>query len=363
MPVKKQNNKVPPKKQSIQKNNQSPKKKNQSPPSNKKNTKPNRKANPSPKDSKIQQSNNLFDKANNTIEKGSKFLDKTNNTIQNVNNSINKIQKLFGGIINEQQAIVPQSLKIVTKLPPSRTEKLVKAKLIPKDKSATIIEFMFNPTDLQFNRSVEIKDQEGVKTEKGLPKVNFAFVQAWTLKLSNLLFDTYEEGTDVMQEIEPILDAVDFTKFSGDSTAKRPPVYYFTWGEHKYIRCMVNSISYKLTMFLPDGKPVRALVNIDLKEVDDSPTFNIPDPKKKQEEEKQDKLLQNLPGSVGERLRSIIKDGKEKNRKAQEAQKQKQKKPQNSRRSGAKPKSPKPGARRTPKPKQSKPTKPRRGRR
>ncbi|MFN8971126.1 MAG: hypothetical protein ACK5XR_20910, partial [Pseudanabaena sp.] len=40
------------------------------------------------------------------------------------------------------------------------------------------------------------------------------------------------------------------------------------WGE-QYMKCVVTSISYELTMFLADGTPVRAKVSIDLQEVDD----------------------------------------------------------------------------------------------
>ncbi|MEM6520025.1 MAG: hypothetical protein AAF722_11930, partial [Cyanobacteria bacterium P01_C01_bin.70] len=37
-----------------------------------------------------------------------------------------------------------------------------------------------------------------------------------------------------------------------------------------YITCFVEKLDYKLTMFLADGTPVRAEVNLSLKEVDDS---------------------------------------------------------------------------------------------
>ena len=50
--------------------------------------------------------------------------------------------------------------------------------------------------------------------------------------------------------------------------SKHPPVYYFIWGQENYMTCMITKLSYKLTMFLPDGTPVRALVDVSLKEVD-----------------------------------------------------------------------------------------------
>ncbi|MEM9217603.1 MAG: hypothetical protein AAGD25_25095 [Cyanobacteria bacterium P01_F01_bin.150] len=211
-------------------------------------------------------------------------------------------------------------------------ERLVKAALIPRTgETAPTIQFMFNPTDLQFSRSVSIEMVNGARTFRGLPKVNFGFVEPYELKLSGLVFDTYESGADVYELIAPLRAAVDFSSFQdpfeeqtitdengnthtysertqdandflsvmtdsalsnislGGFTAsidvagfseygtdfstqalemRRPPVYYFIWGEHNYMRCMIKDLSFKLTMFLPNGRPVRAMVDLSLQEVD-----------------------------------------------------------------------------------------------
>lgn len=202
-------------------------------------------------------------------------------------------------------------------------QRLVKAALIPRTgESAPTIRFMFNPTDLQFSRSVSIENVKGARTFRGLPKVNFGFIEPYELKLSGLVFDTYETGEDVYTLIKPLRDSVDFSNFQDpfkkgerkvkttalgavtdkavsagvdalgkaaggtasldttgfreygvdlDSQAlelRRPPVYYFIWGEHSYIRCMIKDFSFKLTMFLPNGRPVRAMVDLSLQEVD-----------------------------------------------------------------------------------------------
>ncbi|MBP0011389.1 MULTISPECIES: hypothetical protein [unclassified Roseofilum] len=203
--------------------------------------------------------------------------------------------------------------------------RLVKAALIPRDgEASSIIRFMFNPEELRFNRSVKIEDMQGARTERGLPKVNFGFVEPYKLTLSNLIFDTYESGTNVLTQIQPLLDAVDFSSFKdpfdeqkvtvngknysyqertlavslGDSMIssftksisgvdvygleeygsenmskqaielRRPPVFYFIWGDKIYMRCMVESLDYSLNMFRPNGIPVRAVVTLNLKEVD-----------------------------------------------------------------------------------------------
>jgi len=141
----------------------------------------------------------------------------------------------------------------------------VKAQLIAKDGGETI-EFMFNPTELEFSRSLELKPSEGARTEKGLPKVSFAYPNPYTLSISNILFDNYETGKSVLEtHINKIRKAVEFVQ-----SAERPPVYLFTWGSQEYLRCFVKSLRYKLTMFLVDGTPVRATVDLTLEEIDET---------------------------------------------------------------------------------------------
>lgn len=198
--------------------------------------------------------------------------------------------------------------------------RLVKAALIPRTgEAASPINFMFNPTDLSLSRTVTIKTMDGSRTQRGLPKVNFGSIDPYKLTLSGILFDTYETGVSVFNSIQSLLDAVDFSKFkdpfakpttqdgyqerlvklSSSTTAmqsfvgsvggknvlgyrefgsekvgsqtletRRPPVFYFIWGEKNYMCCMIKQLDYKLTMFLPNGTPVRAMVNITLEEVD-----------------------------------------------------------------------------------------------
>lgn len=145
--------------------------------------------------------------------------------------------------------------------------KLEKAKLM-SDESETI-EFMFNPTELSFQQSVSLNNGDGARSGEGLPKVSFAKPEPCTLTLSNILFDTYEQGTSVLTYIEKLIKAVEFAD-RGDGKGERPPIYLFTWGQHRYLRCFIQQITYKFTLFLSDGTPVRAKVDMTLKQVDES---------------------------------------------------------------------------------------------
>jgi hypothetical protein len=145
---------------------------------------------------------------------------------------------------------------------------LVKAQLISQDGEGTI-EFQFNPNQLAFSARINLTKDSGARTGRGLPKVNFAYPDPVTLSIKDVIFDTYEQGTSVLPLLNQFEKAVNFAE-AGKNKEKRPPTYVFTWGSHQYIRCFVTSLNYTLTMFLPDGTPVRAKVDLTLEEIDES---------------------------------------------------------------------------------------------
>lgn len=145
---------------------------------------------------------------------------------------------------------------------------LVKAQLVSRDGGETIT-FQFNPNQLAFSAKINLTKDSGARTGRGLPKVNFAYPDPVTLSIKDLIFDTYEQGTSVLTLLSPFEKAVNFAE-AGKGKEKRPPTYVFTWGSHDYIRCFLTSLNYTLTMFLPNGTPVRAKVDLTLEEIDES---------------------------------------------------------------------------------------------
>ena len=145
--------------------------------------------------------------------------------------------------------------------------KIEKAKLIVhSDPSgqAKDIEFMFNPSELDFTRQVSWDYNVGNRGTTLLPKVNFSGVEPYTFTLQNLLFDTYETKKSVLKEH---IDNIKKGATARGSKRTRPPVYILTWHD-SYFHCVMTSLNYRLTLFLPDGTPVKAIVNIGLQEVD-----------------------------------------------------------------------------------------------
>jgi hypothetical protein len=192
---------------------------------------------------------------------------------------------------------------------------LIKASLIPANgEKAQEIQFMFNPTELKFSRSVAIEQAKGSSTDKGQNKTSFKHPNPYQLTISNVILDTYEETEkdkrNVLKKLEPFKLAVVYSKANpppeppakaptkgvakgtpkkgskGDE--KRPPIYLFTWGQTAYLRCFVKTFNFRLTMFLPDGTPVRAIVDLTLEQVDDpkpQPTMDTPKVGKDQREQ------------------------------------------------------------------------------
>ncbi|MGH8001507.1 MAG: hypothetical protein ACREPR_19325 [Brasilonema sp.] len=143
-------------------------------------------------------------------------------------------------------------------------QSLEKAKLIAYQGEADDIELMFNPTEISFSRTVNWQKHRGNRGTTLLPKINFSGVEPYRFTLKQLIFDTYETKESVMKYVDIIKQGVETINGKPDT---RPPVYRFIWNQ-EYFYCVIQSLTYNLTMFLSDGTPVRAMVDISLEEVD-----------------------------------------------------------------------------------------------
>jgi Contractile injection system tube protein len=157
--------------------------------------------------------------------------------------------------------------------------KLEKAILISLDRGDDL-KFMFNPPNLSFTRKSDYNNSKGARNTQGHSKASFSNPTPCKLTLSQIPFDTYEDGESVLKKyIDDFKKAVTF-KDRGKDSNKRPPRYTFQWGEQVYFSsCVITSLTYKLTMFLKDGTPVRAMLTLTIQEVDDPKPVPNPPPK------------------------------------------------------------------------------------
>ncbi|NER79808.1 MAG: hypothetical protein F6K42_09550 [Leptolyngbya sp. SIO1D8] len=144
---------------------------------------------------------------------------------------------------------------------------LEKAMLKAIDNDVENIEFMFNPNELSFKRGVTLEQAEGAHTDTGQPKTSFKHPNPYSLTINKIIFDTYETGESVLAYVNKFTKSVKFTQ-KGEGEKKRPPIYLFTWGNNQYLRCFVKQFDFTLSLFLPDGTPVRASIDLSLEQVE-----------------------------------------------------------------------------------------------
>jgi Contractile injection system tube protein len=134
-------------------------------------------------------------------------------------------------------------------------------KATPDKESSYNIEFMYNPTEISLSRSMNIEQARGARDSSGANKTSFKHPNPYSLKISNIILDTYESGVSVLSLVDAFKRGVEFlepqnstsqspssTRESENSSRRtnpnqqnRPPIYLFTWGEHKYLQSSKSS--------------------------------------------------------------------------------------------------------------------------
>lgn len=135
-----------------------------------------------------------------------------------------------------------------------------KAKICIMDGSRVVrtIEVLFNPSEYSLEGANSYKDTSVAGLDK--PIVQFVNGLAGTLTME-LYFDTYTDrgGSDVTEKTDEVTELLGVEEH-------KPPEVEFRWGTVKF-RGVVQSVSQRFTMFLPDGTPVRAKLKVTFKGV------------------------------------------------------------------------------------------------
>ena len=119
---------------------------------------------------------------------------------------------------------------------------------------------MYNPKELQVDKSVPWAKSPKSKADQ--PDLEFTSAEGRSMSFE-LMFDTYETGKNVHTEFVDNL-----IKLTLVQDLKRPPKVGVKWGSGKLpeFQGVIESVSTKYTMFLPDGTPVRATCHVKIKE-------------------------------------------------------------------------------------------------
>ena len=123
-------------------------------------------------------------------------------------------------------------------------------------------QFNFNPTEITIDKSVAWQSTKG--SEGDSPELEFTDGTPQTLDVE-LMFDLFEsKGNVYVQNVRPLetLTAV-------DPNLHRPDMVKVTWDGNgaglPSFSGVVADVSTKYTLFLPDGTPTRATVNLKMK--------------------------------------------------------------------------------------------------
>lgn len=148
------------------------------------------------------------------------------------------------------------------------SDRPVKATITNLDTNESI-ECLFNPTEYTFYKTNNwtMARQRGAN----VPQLEFGGGNPAELKMQ-LVFDTYESGEDVRTRYTNALwELARVNRQRQDPRTRRstPPRCEFRWGTMWSFRAVVAEIRQQFTLFLPNGTPVRAVVDVTFRQVED----------------------------------------------------------------------------------------------
>jgi Contractile injection system tube protein/LysM domain len=138
---------------------------------------------------------------------------------------------------------------------------------------------MFNPAELKLSKSNEWQPRKG--KGRNAPKLNFQDGGSGSLEL-NLVIDTTTDGSPVTDKTDKLLGLmkVDKSLASADPQRNRarPPYVQFCWGRFRSFKAVIERANVTFTLFSSEGVPLRAKVDLSLKQYDDDEAYTSQNP-------------------------------------------------------------------------------------
>jgi hypothetical protein len=127
-----------------------------------------------------------------------------------------------------------------------------------------IVTAMFNPKEIEVDKSVPWR--KSATSTGDQPELEFSSAEGRVMSFE-LLFDGLETKTNVhaeyvedLQRLSRVLDP------NGPEDKKRPPKIGVKWSVFPEFQGVIESLTTKYTLFLPDGTPVRAVCSLRIRE-------------------------------------------------------------------------------------------------
>lgn len=147
---------------------------------------------------------------------------------------------------------------------------LAKAVIINLDQNSQRIECLFNPGEYTFTK--QNAWVPGGSAGRDMPQLEFESGRPATLQMQ-LFFDTYAEQADVRERYTDGIWRLMMVeqKLMDPKTGKaRPPMVRFQWGRSWSFDAVITTITQRFTLFLSDGTPVRATLDVTFQQVKDT---------------------------------------------------------------------------------------------
>lgn len=148
------------------------------------------------------------------------------------------------------------------------------------------IDCLFNPAELTISKSNSWREKGGKGTNT--PRLKFQEGQSGSMTMT-LTVDTTHDGSPVTRHTGALLDLLrvdpELAGSSTKSNSARPPWVRFHWGDFHSFKAIVERLQVKFTYFASSGTPLRATVDLTLKQYEDeqawapqNPTSGTPTP-------------------------------------------------------------------------------------
>jgi hypothetical protein len=150
------------------------------------------------------------------------------------------------------------------------TDRFVLASVDGGPDDAIEISAQYNPKELgrQAQASWSPANGNGKKPSGGRQALSWTGTEPQTMTVE-LLFDGVEDDKSIQAAIDALIALTEPRRMtSSDSWQRRPPLCVAVWGVGRPFRCIVQTVATKLTMFAKDGRPLRAVCTVTLKEAD-----------------------------------------------------------------------------------------------
>jgi hypothetical protein len=144
------------------------------------------------------------------------------------------------------------------------------------DVTSLEVRAQYNPKELQLDKQIpwdtsKRRDQQSDKSRTAAAQDDAEFNSGTSRIMTvELLFDGYEQKRCVQPEID-ILEELSSVRDPGAThdELRRPHHCVVAWGAAgiRPFRCVIESLSTRITMFDNDGTPLRAVCTVKLKEV------------------------------------------------------------------------------------------------